>query len=370
MQIALDRVPLDGSRPLARKTDAPAPDAPPAEPRTGAALNQALKPYIAEDRAKTWRLLVVALVIWLGLLVATALVPAALWPLKLGLGLLTGFALFRPFIFYHDHLHGALLHDSKVGSALMTVVGTFMLAPRSVWRETHNHHHKHNAKVTLASIGALPVVTLDMYRAMSRGERFSYRAQRHPLLIVTAYLTFFIVGLSLLPFIFKSADTKKRHWSGLVAVALHAAFLVFLGVTLGALDVFAVGILPLIVPHILGSYMFYAQHNFPSMVVRDHDDWDYTVAALRSSSYFDMSPFMHWVTGNIGFHHVHHLSHRIPFYRLPEAMAAIPELQSPGKTSWRWRDVRANFGLAVWSKALNRMLTWRELRAWDGPDRV
>ncbi|MFO0746757.1 MAG: fatty acid desaturase [Myxococcota bacterium] len=360
---------LAPERPLPRTRPSPtAVGATPGEPRTGSALNQALRPFVQEDRRKSWRLLTLALVTWAALLVATLLVPAALWPLKIGLGLLTGFALFRPFIVYHDHLHGAVLHDSKLGSALLSGVGLYMLTPRSVWRETHNHHHKHNAKVTAASIGALPVVTVEMWQAMSRLERFAYRAQRHPLVIGPAYVTFFLFGMSIMPFALKSADTKTRHWSGLLAVLLHVGWLALLATTLGPLTMFAAGILPLLVPHALGAYMFYAQHNFPSMVVREDEDWDYTVAALRSSSFFKMSRFMHWVTGNIGFHHVHHLSHRIPFYRLPEAMAAIPELQSPGTTSWRPKDIRANFRLAVWSKSLNRMLTWRELARWQGPD--
>jgi omega-6 fatty acid desaturase (delta-12 desaturase) len=76
---------------------------------------------------------------------------------------------------------------------------------------------------------------------------------------------------------------------------------------------------------------------------------------------FEMSAVLHWFTGNIGYHHIHHLNHRIPFYRLPEAMAAIPELQAPGRTSWKPRDVMACLQLAVWDPEQDRMLTYREL---------
>lgn len=329
--------------------------------RTGAQLNQAVRPFAEEDRAKSWRLLAVTMAVLLGLNVLTALIPDRLWPLKVLAGLATGLAFMRPFIFYHDYLHGAIFRGSRTAEVIMTALGTYMLAPRSVWRETHNHHHKHNAQLTAQSIGTLPVVNVETWRAMSRGERFAYRAQRHPLVIFPAYVTFFIFGLSLIPFLFKSVSAKRRHWSGLVAVLVHAGVIVGLGLWLGWLTAFTVGILPLIVTSGLGSYLFYAQHNFPMMQLREGEQWDYTHAALRASSLFKMSRFMHWVTGNIGYHHVHHLNHRIPFYRLPETMAAIPELQDPGTTTWRPRDVLACLRLAVWSSELGRMLTWREL---------
>ncbi|MCC6619767.1 MAG: fatty acid desaturase [Deltaproteobacteria bacterium] len=346
-------------------TRSDAPSSPTSPPRTGAALNQAVRPYAQEDRAKSWRLLVEALLVLVGALVVTFLVPASLWPLKLLAGAIAGLTLMRPFIIFHDHLHGAMFHDSKVASAILTGVGTFMLTPRSVWRSTHNYHHKHNARLTSSSIGTLPVVNVEMWKKMSRLERFAYHAQRHPAVIFPAYITFFWFGLSLLPFIFKSPASGRRHVDGLVTVLVHVGLIAAMVALSGWLDAFAVLILPLIVAHGLGSYLFYAQHNFPSMVLTGEGGPDYTDAALKASSLFVMPRFMHWITGNIGFHHVHHLNHRIPFYRLPEAMAAVPELQSPGRTSWRLRDIVANLRLSVWSDALGRMLTWRELRELD-----
>jgi len=336
--------------------------------RRGAALNQALRPFVAEDRAASWRHLVVALAVLVLALAATWLVPATLWPLKIALGIVAGFTLMRPFIIFHDHLHGAMFHDSRVASAILTGVGMFMLTPRGIWRATHNHHHKHNGRMSNVAIGTLPVVSVATWRKMSALDRFGYRALRHPLFIFPAYVTFFLIGLSLLPFFTKSPADGRRHYGGLFAVALHLGLIALVVALSGWLDAFAVVILPLIVAHGVGSYLFYAQHNFPEMVLHsDGANPDYTDAALRGSSLFVMSRFMHWVTGNIGFHHVHHLNHRIPFYRLPEAMAAVPELQSPGRTSWRPRDIAANLRLSVWSDELGRMLTWRELRALPQP---
>jgi omega-6 fatty acid desaturase (delta-12 desaturase) len=73
-----------------------------------------------------------------------------------------------------------------------------------------------------------------------------------------------------------------------------------------------------------------------------------------------MPPILHWLTGNIGYHHVHHLNHQIPFYRLPEAMAAIPELQAPGRTSWSPAAIWACLRLKLWDPERNRLVSWRE----------
>ena len=98
----------------------------------------------------------------------------------------------------------------------------------------------------------------------------------------------------------------------------------------------------------MGAYLFYAQHNFPGVQFRNRDEWNYVFAALQSSSYIRMSPVMNWFTGNIGYHHVHHLNALIPFYRLPEAMAELEELQEPLTTSLRPRDVFRCLQLKLW----------------------
>ncbi len=327
------------------------------EGRTGAELNQALRPFQDEDRGKTWRLFGVS---WLALAVALggiAVLPAAAWPAKVALGAVAGLLQVRLFIFFHDYLHGAVFHGSKAASVVMSVLGFYMLAVRSVWRETHNYHHKHNAKLIGSAIGSFPVVTLGMWNAMTPKQRRLYRTLRHPATIFLGYLTVFLIGMTFAPF----KRDPKRHWGGPLAVLIHVASFVGVGLWLGWLDAVCLVMLPLVVSLGAGSYLFFAQHNFPAMQLRDRRSWDYTFAALRSSSMFDMGPVMHWFTGNIGYHHIHHLNHRIPFYRLPEAMRAVPELQDPGRTTWRPRDVAACLRLAVWDPEKGRMLTYAEL---------
>jgi omega-6 fatty acid desaturase (delta-12 desaturase) len=128
---------------------------------------------------------------------------------------------------------------------------------------------------------------------------------------------------------------------------------------------------PLNIAFIAGTYLFYAQHNFEGVKLRGRHEWEFTRAALESSSYMPMGPAMRWFTGNIGYHHVHHLNSRIPFYRLPEAMAAIPELQHPGETRLRPRDVFACLSLKLWDAEAQQMVPFPDgsLQATgEGPD--
>lgn len=317
---------------------------------------QATKPFAKEDRAKTWRLLLVTILVIAVFLAGALFLPW--WPAQLASGLFVGLTSIRLFIFFHDYLHGAILRKSKVGGWIMSLVGFYMLAVRSVWRETHNYHHKNNAKMLGSAIGSFPVVTVGMWRGLDPSRRRIYRAIRHPLSIFGGYLTVFLIGMTISPF---KRDAKK-HWGGPVAVVLHVGAIVGVGLWLGWMTAFTAVVFPAIVAFGSGSYLFYAQHNFPDMQLKGRREWDYTYAAVHSSSMFDMGPVMHWFTGNIGYHHVHHLNHTIPFYNLPACMAAVPELQNPGRTSWRIKDVLATLRLSVWNPDLNRMMTWAELR--------
>jgi len=115
-------------------------------------------------------------------------------------------------------------------------------------------------------------------------------------------------------------------------------------------------LIPFLISSFIGAYLFYAQHNFPAVTFSCNQDWKYDVAALESSSFMLMNPFMRYMTANIGYHHIHHLNSRIPFYRLPEAMAALPELQKVKTTSFKLKEINACFKLKVWDPERNRMV--------------
>jgi omega-6 fatty acid desaturase (delta-12 desaturase) len=195
-----------------------------------------------------------------------------------------------------------------------------------------------------------------MWNESSRWTRISYRVTRHPLTVLFGYLTIFLFSITLLPFL----KNPARHWDSLLALFGHAALFATLWMFGGFATAFFVLLLPMTLASALGSYLFFAQHSFKRMHILSEEAWTYYRAAMESSSYMRLNRFMQWFTGNIGFHHIHHLNVRIPFYRLPEVMQAIPELQSPVTTSLSLRDIRDCFQCCLWDAERQRAVSYRE----------
>src|SRR6185436_3386157 len=169
--------------------------------------------------------------------------------------------------------------------------------------------------------------------------------------------TTFMFGMCISSFI----SSPRRHWDSLVVLILHFAIGAFIFIYFGWLTCLLAFFLPFFLSQMLGAYLFYAQHNFPGVTFKKNVEWSYTNAALESSSYMELNPFMQWVTANIGFHHIHHLNSKIPFYRLPEAMAAIPELQKVKATTLKPSDIISCLKLKVWDAEKNKMVGFDEL---------
>jgi omega-6 fatty acid desaturase (delta-12 desaturase) len=327
------------------------------EMRTGKELILATKPFAKEHREKSWYYLLSTLGI-AALLVCLIIWAPSLW-IRIPASVAYGLVLVRLFVIYHDFQHHSILTKSKVADYIMTAFGVYILAPQSIWKRSHDYHHKHNSKLFSASIGSYPIVTRQKYKMMSRKERMEYLMVRHPLTILFAYGTMFLYGMCLSSFL----STPKRHWDSLVAVIIHVAASVLVWIFGGWLLWLLLFFIPFFLACALGAYLFYAQHNFPGVVFAANKDWAYEKAALESSSYMLMSPLMNWVTGNIGYHHIHHLNARVPFYRLKETMEAIPELQQAKTTSLSFSDIVACLRLKIWDPEQSRMITLKEFYA-------
>lgn len=323
----------------------------------GKELILATKPFARENRGKSWFHTLTTLALTVLALLGTVFLP---WVLaQLACSILGGLLLVRMFVIYHDHQHHTILHKSVLADGIMTVFGIYMLAPTSIWKRSHDHHHKHNSKLFSASIGSFPIATKQKYLNMSAGEKIGYLAIRHPLTIGLGYFTMFLIGMCVSSFL----SSPRKHFDALVALVLHIAAAVCIFVFLGWQTWFFLFFLPFLIAFGLGAYLFYAQHNFPGVTFCSNQDWAYDKAALESSSYMTMNPIMHWFTANIGYHHIHHLNAKIPFYRLPEVMAHFPELQTARTTSLHPRDIIACLRLKVWDPEKGQMITLKELGA-------
>jgi omega-6 fatty acid desaturase (delta-12 desaturase) len=184
-----------------------------------------------------------------------------------------------------------------------------------------------------------------------------YRLVRHPLTILFGYVTVFMYGFCAAAF----TRNPRKNIDSLLSIVLQLTLIASVYSYFGFNVLLYSLLIPQLVSHALGAYLFYAQHNFPDAYVQPRESWTFVRASLESSSYMKLGPVMRYFTGNIGFHHVHHLNHRIPFYRLHEAMEGIPELRNPrGVTSLWPRDIIACFRLKLWDPELGRLVPFPE----------
>src|ERR1035437_5383618 len=317
---------------------------------TGKQLIIVTKPYAKEIRWKSWFHTLSTLLLLIASIFGTMYSPLIIG--KIFCSIFSAMLLSRMFIIFHDYQHHTILHKSFLANIIFTVFGVYMISPPSIWKRSHDFHHNNNAKLYSASIGSYPIMTKQKFIESSKKERFIYLSIRHPLNMFFAYFTTFMFGLCIQSFL----SSPRRHWDSLVVLIIHYSIAIFLIIHFGWLTWFLTFFLPFFLSHMLGAYLFYAQHNFPGVVFRNNVDWNYANAALESSSYMAMNPFLEWVTANIGYHHIHHLNARIPFYRLPEAMANIPELQTAKITTLKPSDIIACLRLKLWDPDQNKMI--------------
>ena len=317
-------------------------------------LFKATLPFGVESTKTSWWVVGSTFLMLLASLVSAAIAPA--WPLRLLFSVLSALLLMRAFITYHDYMHNAILSGSKAARWLFRIYSVFALTPPRSWKNSHNFHHGHVGNIDAASVGAFTLMTTEMWREASFATRFAYRVERHPLTILAGYFTIFFLSVTLLPLLRNPA----RHWDSLLVLLGHFTLIAMLWI-FGGFDVaFFVVLLPMTIASMLGSYLFFAQHSFENMRVLPTETWTSRRAAMESSSYLKLNKVMRWFTGNIGYHHIHHLNVRIPFYRLPEVMEAIPELQSPVTITLSLKDIRASFKSCLWDERLQRMVSYRE----------
>lgn len=311
--------------------------------------------FAQEDPKKSWYYFLSTLILVIASIAGTIVlvgIPAVIC------SFLTAMFMVRMFVIYHDFRHESILRHSKIARVFMTVFGIFALAPASIWTETHDHHHHNNSKFSTYVVGSFPIISSAIFQSLPKAGKIKYMVLRHPLMIAFGYIPIFLVSFCLWPFF----ENPRRYWDCGLAALVHvvlASLLFYLG---GWQMLLLTLLAPSLIMYAVGGYLFYAQHNFPGVVFRDESRWDYFEAALHSSSHIRMSRLMNWITANIGYHHVHHVNSRIPFYRLPEAMAAVPELRNPLVTTLRPSEILRCLHLKLWDEHQQRLITFREFR--------
>jgi omega-6 fatty acid desaturase (delta-12 desaturase) len=309
--------------------------------------------YAEEDRLRSWRELLISFS-FTGLCFLTTLPLWSLW-IRIPGAIIFGISITRLFILYHDVVHGAIFRNSRLGRSICHFVGFFVLRPPAEWRRSHDFHHLHNTQIKTSHIGSFPLYTDTDFKNLSWLPRQVYKFARSPLVILFGY--FFVFGLEAIKkLFFKDRDIQIQS---LVAVVLHSLIIYTLYANWGFEGLVINLILPMTAACILGSYLFYIQHTFIGAELREDEEWDFAQSALVSSSCLRAGPILHWLTGNIGYHHIHHLNPKIPFYNLPRAMKEVKEFQNPTFVGLSPREIIQSLKLKLWSPKNNNWVDFK-----------
>ncbi len=325
--------------------------------RSGKELIAASKAFTSENRLRSWLEILVTLLL-VAIFFSATLIDRVPILLRILLSIGTGLLYVRMFVIYHDYQHRAILQHSSVALLLMNAIGVYLLAPQTIWKRSHDHHHNNNSKLTISGIGSYPTISKARFLHLTKNEQRLYLINRHPLTVIFGYFTLFIYWLNMKSFV----QSPNRHLDSLAALVFHLSGAVTIWYFLGATTFFLGWFFPFFLAFGMGSYLFYCQHNFPDAQFSDNHDWKYDHAAMTSTSFMVMHPIMRWFTGNIGYHHVHHMNSRIPFYRLPETMKNIPELQDVRTTSWNPVEMVRCLRLKLWDPEKGKMITLSQFK--------
>ena len=291
-------------------------------------------------------------------LAALAVVNGHYWGLILTIPA-AGF-LVRLFMLQHDCGHESLFAGRLVNDWTGRVIGVLTFTPYDYWRRTHAIHHATTGNLDKRGIGDVDTLTVGEYRALSDWGRAKYRLYRHPAVMFGVGPAWLFICQYRLPFGLMRAGLSP--WTSTLAtnlaIAIPAALLIWL---MGLWPFLAVQLPITLMAATAGVWLFYVQHQFEETHWSEASEWKFQHAALHGSSHYDLPAVLRWFTGNIGIHHVHHLSSTIPFYRLPKVLDAHPELRAVGRITIR-ESLRC-VKLVLWDETAKRLVSFKEARA-------
>ncbi len=294
--------------------------------------------------------------VWAG---AWFALEADLWWLALLLTVPAAGFVVRLFMIQHDCGHHAFFKTSWLNDWIGRAMGIFTLTPYDCWRREHAIHHATSGDLDRRGIGAIETLTVEEYRALSPLRRFGYRLYRNPLIlfVVGPFFVFFLqqrlpIGLM---------KEGWRPWVSAMGTNVGIAGGVGAMLWFGGWEMLAFVYAPsLLLAASIGVWLFYVQHQFEDTYWARRPEWNHTESALHGSSHYDLPLVLRWLTGNIGVHHVHHVSSRIPFYRLQTVLKHHPNLKEVGRI--RFFESLRLAGLALWDEAGQRLVSFGHVR--------
>ncbi|AWW75840.1 fatty acid desaturase [Erythrobacter sp. KY5] len=270
-----------------------------------------------------------------------------------------GLFLLRLFIIQHDCGHEAFFRKKGSNNWVGRGIGVFTLTPYDCWRRSHALHHASTGNLDARGFGDVDTLTVNEYMQKGRIARGFYRLYRHPVVLLGLGPAYLFLLRHRLPVGLMKAGAI--YWvSALATNAVTAAILVGLAFAFGIATTALVFVPVLVTAASIGVWLFYVQHQFDEVAWDNREDWEFHAHALAGSSYLHLPGWLHWFTGNIGIHHVHHLMSRIPFYRLPDVLKEYPELAEVNRITLK--QTPRLFLLALWDEERKRLVSFREAK--------
>jgi omega-6 fatty acid desaturase (delta-12 desaturase) len=262
----------------------------------------------------------------------------------------------RVFIIFHDCGHSSFFKSRRANDITGVITGLLTLTPYQHWRHDHAIHHATAGDLDRRGVGDVQILTVEEYLALPPLKRAAYRIFRHPLVMFT--VGSFLVFVLFHRFPRPKAGRRERwsvYWTNLALAGIIAALIYLVG-----WKAFLLIQIPIqLIACSVGVWLFYVQHNFEDTYWVRHDQWDFFKAGLKGSSYYQLPAVLQWFSGNIGFHHIHHLNARIPNYLLPKCYREQPIFHVRPLTLFSsLRSLR----LRLWDEAAGRMVGFEVLR--------
>ena len=289
-----------------------------------AQLKKHIKPFENPDtKASVWQLVNTLPPFFLLWYLAYEAISVSLI-LSIALSILAGGFVVRVFIIFHDCCHGSFFKNRKVNHFVGTVTGILTMFPYEKWKREHSIHHATSSNLDKRGTGDVWIMSVEEYKKASKLERLQYRLYRNPfIMFVLGPLYLFLITNRMNR---KDARRKERRNTYLRDVSIIGLAAFVIGDS--GWSSFLIVQLPIMfVAGSLGIWLFYVQHQFEDSYFEDEADWDYVKAAIDGSSYYKLPRVLQWITGNIGYHHVHHLSPKVPNYNLEQVHESTPPLQ-------------------------------------------
>ncbi|MBP3964979.1 fatty acid desaturase [Paenibacillus lignilyticus] len=291
--------------------------------------------------------------LWLAAYLCLSVSP---W-LTVGVSIIAGGFLVRTFIIFHDCCHKSFFKNRKANDIVGTITGIMTYVPYMQWKHSHTVHHATCGNLDRRGTGDIWTLTVDEYLSASPLRRLVYRLYRNPFIMFTiGPIYIFLIDYR---FNRKRANAKERMNTyitnaGIAAVAAllcwavgWQAFLLIQGTIF-------------FMSSIAGIWLFYVQHQFEESYYEADAEWDFVKAAMHGSSYYKLPRILHWITGNIGFHHIHHLSPRIPNYNLEAVHETNPRMQEVRTITVLSSLSSLNFRL--WHEPSKRLIGFRDMK--------